>query len=147
VTEFYPGSKTPVVALDAPPEPLPVDEWLDQLAADQRPPLVYSLDCKDVQFFERGALAAVLQRKPGTLRLWEQKGILPEPQFRKDRPANKHDRQGIRYLWTRDQVRGIYQIALEEGLLSGEPVFITRTRFTERVVELFKLTGKVIIRG
>jgi hypothetical protein len=147
VTEFYPGSKTPVGVLSTPPGALPIDEWLDQLAEEQRPPLVYSLDGKDVQFFERGALAMVLGRKPGTLRLWEQQGRLPEPQFRKERAADKHDRQGIRYLWTRDQVRGIYQIALDEGLLSGESVFITRTRFTERVVELFKLTGKVVIRG
>ena len=85
MTDLYPGSKTPVATFE-PPEALPIDELLDQLAQEQTPKLIYSLDGKDVQFFERGALAYILQRKPGTLRLWESKGILPEPQFRKERP-------------------------------------------------------------
>jgi hypothetical protein len=89
-----------------------------------------------VEFHGIGALAAVLGRKPVTVRTWEASGIIPTSGY--TLPGKDRDVRGRRRLWTRDQVIGIWRIARDEGILDPGPrVNIAATEFTPRVQALF----------
>jgi hypothetical protein len=88
----------------------------------------------DREFFTVGQLAAALGRRSVTIRKWEREGIIPAPTFN----AESSDPRGRRRLYGREQVEGIVRIAAEEGILDSPKAAITKTRFTERVSELFR---------
>lgn len=91
----------------------------------------------DVEFFGIGTLARVLNRKPVTIRAWENEGVIPTSGWTK--PGLDKDPRGKRRLWTRAQIVGIWRIARDEGVLEPGPrVSIHATRFTERVTALFE---------
>lgn len=95
----------------------------------------------EVEFFSVGQLAAVLNRRPGTIRMWESEGIIPVSGWTK--PGKDRDPRGTRRLWTRAQVEGIWRIAKEEGVLEpGPEVHISETQFTDRVYALFRQLRK-----
>lgn len=92
---------------------------------------------REVEFFSIGQLAAVLNRKPGTLRSWETEGVLPRSGWTK--PGRDKDPRGRRRLWSRPQVEGIWRIARDEGVLEPGPrINILKTQFTTRVRALFE---------
>ncbi|MEU5425145.1 MerR family transcriptional regulator [Streptomyces olivoreticuli] len=88
------------------------------------------------EFFTIGQLSRALHRQPVTIRKWEHSGTIPAPTF----ILRGATERGNRRLYTREQVEGMVRIADEEGILhhEGEGIHISTTRFTERVVELFK---------
>lgn len=88
----------------------------------------------EVQFFGIGDLARVLNRKPMTIRAWENERLLPPSGFTK--PGRDGDPRGRRRLWTRKQIEGIWRIAMEEGILQPGPS-VLKTKFTIKVTALF----------
>lgn len=125
--EFYPGSKEKRA-------PRPVEE-------PERPDLgkgrFLLVNGREIEFFGIGELALVLNRRPVTIRMWENEGILPTSGWTK--PGKDKAPQGRRRLWTRAQVEGIWRIAREENvLIPGPRVNIKKTQFTSRVEALFQ---------
>jgi hypothetical protein len=137
--DFYPGSKerrdaAPSIAVDrASPAQLVVHGL--------GPGVMLMVNGVEVEFFLIGQLAKGLNRKPGTIRMWEDTGILPPSGYTK--PGKDRNAQGKRRLWTRRQVEGIVRIALEEDVwYPNVGRKIGGTRFTERVNALFKALKK-----
>lgn len=132
-----PGSKKPTLAAQRAqqredPEPREV-KW------DDRPKFEY-VNGVEMEFFDIGALALALNRRPATIRAWEAEGIIPKAQYIKGKGTGK------RRLYTRAQILGMRTIAEEEGLLQPLPspnhrqeYFkpIKDTRFKIRVLQLF----------
>ena len=130
ITEYYPGSRKPIVRHPnrkvEPPKDS--DRW-------DAKPKVLKVGGVDTEFFTVGQLGLALGgRKPVTIRKWERTGVIPKPTFRK--PSD--DPRGQRRLYTRAQVEGMQKIAEEEGVLFAHARPITQTKFTERVIALFK---------
>lgn len=92
------------------------------------------------EFFGIGHLAHGLQRSPGTLRKWEQRSLFPKATF----ILNGNSKNGQRRLYTRVQVEGAMEIALEEGVLTGTRRFIGATAFPARCFELFVNTRSTL---
>ncbi|MEV0756799.1 MerR family transcriptional regulator [Streptosporangium sp. NPDC050280] len=88
---------------------------------------------RDFDLFPIGVLAAVLNRKPDTIRGWEQQGWLP-PAHR----STSDDPRGTRRRYTRAQILAIHRIAQEEGVLKPHARSIRDTRFVERVRAVFE---------
>jgi len=127
---YYPGSRTPI----QPPARTLNTRVPDENAWDANPKIL-KVGGEDREFFTVGQLGAALGgRKPVTIRKWERTGVIPKPTFRK--PSD--DPRGQRRLYTRAQIEGMIQIAKEEGVLVTHAKPLTSTRFTERVVALFK---------
>jgi hypothetical protein len=124
--EKYPGSSRSIEPMRRKGGPAPEPEAWDK-------PRVYTVAGKDVEFFTVGQLAMALNRQPVTIRKWEEHGVIPSAVFRipSKSPNGKHR------LYTRAQVEGIIRIAKEEGILYSHQKPIGKTRFTERVIELF----------
>lgn len=126
--EYYPGTRRRIVpapeqttAPAAAPDP---DAW-------DAHPRVHQINGVEVSFYPIGALAKALHRKPVTIRMWEQTGVLPRSLFR-----SRHDQgAGKARLYPRMLVEGLIEIAQDEGLFDGVP--IASTRFTARAVELY----------
>lgn len=92
---------------------------------------------REIEFFGITDLARILGRQSGTIRAWEQRGIIPASGWTK--PGRDHGDRGKRRLWTRAQVTGIWRIARDEGLLDPRPrTSIQATSFTPRVTDLFR---------
>ena len=126
--EYYPGSRERREAPAAPADPV-AGLFLEAGR-------MLTVNGIEVEFFTIGQLAAVLNRKPVTIRMWEREGIIPSSGWTK--PGRDRDPRGKRRLWTRAQVEGIWRIAREEGVLNPGPhVSILTTRFTGRVKALF----------
>jgi hypothetical protein len=130
VGDTYPGSKE----VRGPAAPIVHDE-------PEGPNLghgtILLVNGRDVEFFYVGHLAAMLNRKPGTMRGWETEGILPPSGYTK--PGKDRNPHGRRRLWTRAQLEGIWEIARDEGvLLPNSRVNVADTNFTARVRALFK---------
>lgn len=133
--DTYPGSK----------EKRKVNHVEADEPLDLGTPWVLKVQGVDVEFFPISVLAAALNRTTGTIRMWEATGILPTSGFTK--PGKDRDPRGKRRLWTRAQIEGIVQIAIEEGIWQPGPrINVTRTRFTERVTALFEQLRKEGIR-
>lgn len=128
--EFYPGSKK---RRDL-PVPMSTVDTTDKAEWDN--PRVLKIAGEPIEFFSTGQLALALGgRSPVTMRAWEASGTIPRPKYW----AKSPDPRGKRRLYTRAQLEGMVKIAAEEGLLdknSKKP--IRATRFTERVVQLYK---------
>jgi hypothetical protein len=128
--DFYPGSKQRRGPGRAPePEASPFAGVT---------PKVYTVSGQKIDFFNIGQLAAALERKPVTLRKWEQTGVIPRATFQAPNP--KGDPRARRRLYTRDQAEGIVRIAREEHLIGAvvPPRQVGSTQFTKRVFTLFK---------
>ncbi|MFD9947225.1 MerR family transcriptional regulator [Nonomuraea sp. NPDC059023] len=121
------GSETPIPASWQ--RPAELDDPLEG-----KKPRVYKVRGIDTDFFTVGQLADVLGRKAVTIRKWEREGILPHPQYR----FTGKDTRGSRRLYTRAQVLEIRQIAQDEGILEPHSRPIKHTRFTERVLAMFR---------
>jgi len=135
VTEYYPGSNTPVGQRPEPPPPL-----------DWGPPTYHNVGGVRTEFYTVGQVAAALGRSPVTIRKWERNGWLPIAKFRA--PATV--RQKARRLYTRPQLEAIVRIAFEEGLMEvtvdgrGRPhpkTQVADTKFVERVAEALRRIG------
>lgn len=123
----YPGSRHP---LTVPQRSANNRGW------DERPK-VKVVNGESMEFFTTGQLAQALGREAVTIRKWERDGIIPKPMYHKS--GSGGDPRGRRRYYTRDQVEGIQKIAFEEGLLKGDQRSIKATRFTERVIDLFRM--------
>lgn len=138
-TEYYPGSKIPIVRSPE-PEDLTAPTW--DIKANRR-----EVSLKGVKYtlYSIGALAAALNRTPQTIRVWENKRIIPAATITKKSNADKSE-HGNRRLYSRKQIEGLIKIAEEEDVLepqgSGRFKPIRSTDFASRARELFKdLTG------
>lgn len=125
--EFYPGSRQKI---DRKPKS---DPPVDPESGWDRHPRFITVGGVKTEFFTIGALAEALGRKSGTIRKWENTGVIPRPLFRKSADRS----EGTRRLYTRAQIEGIVKIAQEERVLDGSRS-ISQTNFTERVRDLYK---------
>lgn len=140
LVEFYPGSSRPVVRhpnrnqKTTTVEPDKEDSW-------DAHPRSFRVGGKSHEFFTTGNLAQALNRRPGTIRSWEREGLLPKSIFQ----SPSKDPRGRRRLYTRAQVEGIIQIAMEEGLFQDQfHTPINKTAFTEKVLALFTKLGSAL---
>ena len=127
--EFYPGSKMKRQAPTPVPEPEPEVVWPKGR--------VLTISGYEVECFTTGQFAGMLGgRKAVTIRAWEAEGILPKSGYYV--PGRDGDVRGRRRYYTRAQVEGVLDIAREEGVLyPSTRISISKTRFTERVTDLF----------
>ncbi|WP_274916924.1 MerR family transcriptional regulator [Streptomyces sp. WZ-12] len=131
---YYPGSSRRIRSVDTSTmrlvEPQPTGP-----AWDARP-RVLRVGRQYHEFFSIGPLSQALNRSPVTIRKWERNGTIPSPTF----VIKGQTERGNRRLYTREQVEGMIRIAEEEGILhhAGEAIHISDTRFSERVIALFK---------
>ena len=114
-----------------PPAPERGDEdW------DEEPKLLF-VNGVQVEFFNIGAVARALGRKPVTIRSWEDKGVIPRSKYRT--PAPKKDmvpgkiKRGRR-LYTREQIQVLIDAARVTGVLAQQPGADWK-RFTARVID------------
>lgn len=129
--ELYPGSNHPIVRSGVREVRDPTGEW------DENPRRL-KVNGVDVEFFTVGQLGQALGgRQSVTIRKWEREGVIPRAMFQ----APSETPNGRRRLYTRDQVEGMIRIAREEGVYYSHQTPIKKTRFTERVVQLFKELG------
>lgn len=127
--EYYPGSKMRRAPRKPEPEPEPEVEWPKGR--------ILTISGHEVECFTTGQLAQLLGgRKAVTIRAWESEGILPKSGYYV--PGRDGDVRGRRRYYTRRQVEGVLDIAREEGVLyPSTRISISKTRFTERVTNLF----------
>lgn len=92
------------------------------------------------EFFAIGHLAQALGRSPKTIYKWEARGHFPVATF----ILNGSSRNGRRRLYTRQQINGVIEIALDEGILTGRRRFIGTTAFPARCAELFQRTRAIL---
>lgn len=126
--ETYPGSSQPLRSAQRRVELLAGTEaWKD-------PKYVRRLDYhgQPRDFYGIAALAVALKRAPGTLRGWERNGYLPPAKLRSDSDDPEH---GERRLYTTEQIEGLIELAVEEGLYEGAQ--IGSTDFPRKSKELF----------
>jgi hypothetical protein len=122
--------RKPIEPVQAPPEP----SWDDR-------PLRRTIKVNGLpvtkEFFEIGALAMALGKRPNTIRAWIDKGWLPKAMYATSRRKGTRGDAGRR-LWTRLQVENIRRIAQQEGLMDAKHHDVRRTNFTRRVVAGFR---------
>jgi hypothetical protein len=135
VFDTYPGTSRPV----GPPASAAVHGSEDANAWYASPTYHY-LQGAYREFFAIGHLALALGRSTKTIYKWEQRGLFPRATF----ILNGSSRNGQRRLYTRQQITGVLEIALEEGVLTGARRFIASTAFPARCVELFQKTRTVL---
>lgn len=126
---LYPGSKQRIRTFgetDSVPDP--------EDTLDLGKPLIKRYGGVDTEFYTSGQLAFALNRKPGTVRLWERQGTIPKSTF----TLRSGNRYAKRRLYIRPQIEGLRRIAIEEGILSDTSRHITKTHFAERAAKLFK---------
>ncbi|MFJ1700374.1 hypothetical protein ACIOHC_35885 [Streptomyces sp. NPDC088252] len=136
--EYYPGSSKKIArSSSGPPDAAiaPTNDW----AANPR---TYVVDGNEYEFFSIGDLAAALDRRPGTIRLWERQGYIPEGIRSPSAHAEKRQR-----IYTRPQIEGIIRIAAEVGILGEARPRIEKTRFRELVLDLFLELAKKPLSG
>lgn len=130
---YYPGSSRPLGKSPGMPredkDSKGVREW------DTKPMIFEDpVTKKDAEFFTIGNLADALGRESGTIRKWENTGVIPKAAFL----TPGEDPRGRRRLYSRAQIEGLVRIAAEEKILvnpDNRP--ISRTAFKERAWELF----------
>ncbi|MFJ2113380.1 hypothetical protein ACIOEX_16090 [Streptomyces sp. NPDC087850] len=132
---YYPGSSRRIRNVDTNTMRLVDSIEAPEVLWDSKP-RVYRVGGDLQEFFSIGHLSMALNRQPVTIRKWERLGIIPAPTF----VIRGKTERGNRRLYTRAQVEGMIQIAQEEGILhhEGEGIHISTTKFSERVIRLFK---------
>lgn len=126
---YFPGSSKPLV-----PHATRRKTVAPPAAGWDAKPRSYVVGGVTTEFFTVGQLGAALGRKASTMRRWEREGIIPKATFR----VGSEDARGVRRLYSRRQVEGMVRIAAEEGVLQAHAIPIKHSRFTERVIALFK---------
>lgn len=93
---------------------------------------------REVECFTTGQLASLLgNRSAVTIRSWENEGILPKSGYAL--PGKGGDVRGRRRYYTKNQVQGVLDIALEEGIFwPGPRINVRKTQFTSRVDAYFR---------
>lgn len=132
--QYYPGSTKPLVR--HPNRPTLHTEAAPSAADWDAKPRKGVVNGVETSFYTVGQLAQALGRQAGTVRKWEREGVIPKSTYQS--PGRDGDVRGRRRLYTRDQVEGIVRIAQEEGVLVSHQKPIKDTRFTPRVIDLFK---------
>lgn len=122
---FFPGSRQPLTGPPGLPDPL------RGLEGRQFP-----VGNGTVELFTISQLAEALNRRPVTIRTWEQKGIIPKATYVK--PGINKDPRGRRRLYSRAQVEALVTIAAEEGLLADVHKQISKTQFQRKALDAFK---------
>jgi len=96
-----------------------INSWLDHLPFSE-----YSVGGVIKRFYTVGALASALERKPVTIRSWEQKGWLPPASFRTPAPRKEQipgrPLKGRR-LYSEAQVVFLVEAAVTYNLASPDP--------------------------
>lgn len=105
----YPGSRERRQTVPR-SRPLAVEE--DPLG----PGTVMLVRGREVEFFTIGQVARAIGRKSGTLRAWEDKGVLPPSGYQ----TRAKDPRGVRRLYSRDQAAGIIRLAKECGVMDAD---------------------------
>jgi hypothetical protein len=132
--QYYPGSTKPIVRH---PNRSTLHTEAAPSAADwDAKPRKGVVNGVETNFYTVGQLAQALGRQAGTVRKWEREGVIPKSTYQS--PGRDGDVRGRRRLYSREQVEGIVRIAQEEGVLVSHQKPIKDTRFTPRVVDLFK---------
>lgn len=127
---YFPGSQQRI----RPPAGIP-----DELRLP--PGKTFTIGGKEIELFTIGQVAEVLNRKPGTVRKWEQLGTIPKATFVK--PGANQDPRGRRRLYSREQVEALQRIAMETQVLFNQNLQISKTEFTPKVFAAFReLAGK-----
>jgi hypothetical protein len=129
--DIYPGTSRPV----GPPAAIAGEYRADDNSWDANPTFHY-LQGGLREFFAIGHLALALGRSTKTIYKWEARGHFPKATF----ILNGSSRNGRRRLYTRQQINGVLEIALDEGILTGRQRFIGATPFPARCAELFHRT-------
>ncbi len=132
-TEYYPGSKKPLIRHPNRTENTP--KFFDNSGWDAKP-LKVKIGGVEHEMFTLGNLAQALGRKSVTLRKWEADRVIPKATFLKK--GREGDPRGNRRLYSRPQVEGILRIAIEERLMEGDNRSISATTFTSKVFDLFR---------
>lgn len=128
--DIYPGTTRPVgPPAGANSERTAGEDW------DATPSYHY-LQGAIREFFAIGNLAQALSRSTKTIYKWESRSLFPQATF----ILNGSSRNGRRRLYTRQQINGVLEIALAEGILTGTRRFIGATAFPARCFELFQRT-------
>jgi hypothetical protein len=125
VAEYFPGSRLPVTPPSGPPDILRGREGK-----------TYSIGGKDIELFTISQVAFFLNRKPVTIRKWEQEGTIPKATFVK--PGANSDPRGRRRLYSRAQIEALIQVAHEEGILTDLHRQISKTQFKVKTWDAFK---------
>jgi hypothetical protein len=125
VAEYFPGSSRPIA-----PAPGP----RDLLAGAEGK--TFTIGGKPVELFTISQVAELLNRKPVTLRKWEERGVVPRATFAK--PGANGDKRGRRRLYSRAQVEALVRIAEEEKILLDPHAHIGKTHFQAKVWAAFK---------
>jgi len=135
--QTYPGSKTPVQRFAG---PVLAADW-SILDAVGLPAAWARLDSgEDISLYTIGQLALALNRKAGTIRMWEREGIIPVALWSRairDDGKDVVDPRGTRRYYSTKQVIGMRRIADEEGILAHTARPIRSTNFIVRVQQLF----------
>jgi hypothetical protein len=108
--QYYPGSRERRQTVPA-SRPSAVEE-VDLLGDGT----VMTVRGHEVEFFTIGQVARAINRKAGTLRAWEDRGILPESGYVK----RGKDVRGDRRLYSRAQAEGIIRLAKASGVMDAE---------------------------
>lgn len=132
----YPGTGKPIPELKERKAPQAEDEPADWESMGK----VYISGGKEVVFFPIGALALALDRRPVTIRSWEDKGWLPKPKFR-----GKAMGYGRRRLYTHEQVSGVVAAAERAGILASGRIPTERFVVFKGLVD--PLFNKVVKHG
>jgi hypothetical protein len=125
--EYYPGSKRKrSVRVTPPSEPDTEKPW-------DRSPRVLTVKGVETEFFTVGALAEAINRRPVTIRSWEQKGIIPKARYRTGGEMPRR-------LYTRAQVEGMIALCAKHRILhfAARPDAIPQA-FTADVIELWRV--------
>lgn len=125
MADYFPGSRLPVTPPAGPPDVL-----------RGRVGKTFSIGGKDVELFTISQLAFFLNRKPVTIRKWENDGTIPKATFVK--PGANSDPRGRRRLYSRAQIEALIRIAHEEGILTDLHRQITKTQFKAKAWAAFK---------
>ncbi|MBD0734087.1 hypothetical protein [Streptomyces sp. CBMA29] len=132
--DVYPGTTRPVGPPAArTPEPGDVNGW------DAHPTYQYLQGARR-EFYGIGHLALAICRSTKTIYKWEARGHFPRATF----ILNGSSKNGRRRLYTRQQITGVIEIAVDEGILTGHQRFIGNTQFPARCAELFQRTRSVL---
>lgn len=123
--DFFPGSNQPIT---------PPAGSRDLLGG--REGKTFTIGGREVELFTISDLAAVLNRKPVTIRKWEEKGVIPKATYAK--PGANKDLRGRRRLYSREQIEAMVTAAETEGILHNPNAQITKTNFRARVWTAFK---------
>lgn len=109
--QYYPGSRERRETVPSAPA-----AGVDEEPASLGKPLILVLRGTDTEFFTIGQVAGALGRKAGTLRAWENKGIIPTSGYTKPSP----DPRGRRRLYTRQQAEGMVRLAKTHRVMDAD---------------------------